>query len=152
VGAAGALLAEFDQLDALMRDQRARAARARQQQRALPEPPTPAEVCGCGLAVGRWTGRETRALREALRMSMRMFAEHLGVSVAAVSGWEHPMAPAPPRLARQAVLDSALNLADADARTRSGLILTSTPHELSGTARSAAGTVVELISGSPESP
>ena len=28
-----------------------------------------------------WTGRETRALRGALRMSVRAFAEHLGVAL-----------------------------------------------------------------------
>ena len=38
--------------------------------------------------VRRWTGREARALRLALRMSVRGFAEHLGVNPAAVSNWE----------------------------------------------------------------
>jgi DNA-binding transcriptional regulator YiaG len=38
--------------------------------------------------VGRWTGREVRALREARRMSVREFAAHLGVSDRMVSKWE----------------------------------------------------------------
>ena len=59
--------------------------------------------CGCTpMVVGRWTGREVRALREALRMSVRAFAEHLGVTTATVSRWEHRRAPAPPRPAAQA--------------------------------------------------
>ncbi|GAA4690964.1 helix-turn-helix domain-containing protein [Phytohabitans rumicis] len=86
------------------------------------------EGCGCGLTVVRWSGRETRALREALRMSIRAFAEHLGVSAATVSGWEHPSAPAPPRLSTQELLDQALKLAGADARTRFGLILAGVVH------------------------
>lgn len=35
--------------------------------------------------VHQWTGLETRALRLALRLSVRAFAEHLGVAVATVS-------------------------------------------------------------------
>ncbi|WP_018785312.1 DNA-binding transcriptional regulator [Micromonospora sp. CNB394] len=38
--------------------------------------------------VQKWTGRETRMLRHALRMSIRDFAEHLGVSERTVSKWE----------------------------------------------------------------
>ena len=38
--------------------------------------------------VYRWTGRETKQLREALRMTQRQFAEHLGVSDRAVAKWE----------------------------------------------------------------
>lgn len=38
--------------------------------------------------VRKWSGRETRALREAKRMSVREFAAHLGVSDRAVSKWE----------------------------------------------------------------
>ena len=39
-------------------------------------------------AVGLWTGREARALRGALRLSVRAFAEHLGVAARTVSKWE----------------------------------------------------------------
>jgi tetratricopeptide (TPR) repeat protein len=40
------------------------------------------------MTVQRWTGIETRALRQALRMSVRRFAEHLGVGIRTVSKWE----------------------------------------------------------------
>jgi transcriptional regulator with XRE-family HTH domain len=67
--------------------------------------------------------RGSRALREALRMSVRLFAEYLGVRTSTVSGWEHCSHPAPPSLATQALLDQELKLADADDKTRFGLIL-----------------------------
>ena len=38
--------------------------------------------------VEKWTGRETRALREALRMGVREFAAHLGVNERTVTKWE----------------------------------------------------------------
>jgi DNA-binding transcriptional regulator YiaG len=38
--------------------------------------------------MGRWTGRETRFLRHALRLTVRDFAEDLGVSPRTVSKWE----------------------------------------------------------------
>jgi DNA-binding transcriptional regulator YiaG len=79
--------------------------------------------CGCSFTVGRWTGRETLALREALRLSVRGFAAHLGIAVATATKWEDRRRPSPPRLAMQAVLDDALRLADADARTRFRVIL-----------------------------
>lgn len=132
-GAGGALLAAFDQVEALARDFQAQAAGRRegqrQQQRVAQYAAIGGEVpheCGCvAVAVGRWTGRETRALREALRMSARVFAEHIGMSTAAVTGWEHRHAPNVPTLAAQALLDRALKFADADAKTRFGLILAS---------------------------
>jgi transcriptional regulator with XRE-family HTH domain len=120
VGAAGGLLAAFDQVDALVRTLQRQAAQARERQRAAryapPAPPVAPDSCGCGVAVGRWTGRESRALRETLRMSLRVFAEYLGVRTSTVSGWEHRSNPAPPSLATQALLDQALKLADAAAR------------------------------------
>jgi transcriptional regulator with XRE-family HTH domain len=159
VGARGALLAAFDQVDALARDFQVQTAQAREherQQRAARYAPTPApapatapDVCGCGLTVGRWTGRETRALREALRMSVRAFAEHLGVTTATVPGWESRAAPAPPRLATQAVLDQALKLADVDAKARFGLILASLPD---GTFRPGIGEARRVARGSTVTP
>ncbi|RSN14791.1 hypothetical protein DMH25_07535 [Streptomyces sp. WAC 01325] len=38
--------------------------------------------------VTKWTGREVKALREAVRMSLMEFAEKLGVSDRIVSRWE----------------------------------------------------------------
>jgi DNA-binding transcriptional regulator YiaG len=130
VGAAGELLAAFEQVDALVQALQTQAVQARERKRAAryaqTAPSGSANGCGCGLVVGRWTGRESRALREALRMSVRVFAEHLGVQTSTVSGWEHPRRPVPPSLATQAVLDQALKSADPDAKTRFGLILVST--------------------------
>jgi hypothetical protein len=60
-------------------------------------------------------------------MSVRVFAEYLGVRTSAVSGWEHRSNPAPPSLATQRCSIRALKLADADAKTRFGLILASVP-------------------------
>ena len=63
-------------------------------------------------AVLRWTGLEARALRFALRMSVRVFAEHLGVAVRTVSKWESLLAATEPRPDTQAILDTALGRAD----------------------------------------
>ncbi|GAA4565673.1 hypothetical protein GCM10023176_14310 [Micromonospora coerulea] len=73
--------------------------------------------------VQKWTGRETRALRHALRMSIRDFAEHLGVSERTVSKWEAAGEAVQPRPEMQAALDTALARADSEVhrRFRSGL-------------------------------
>ncbi|WP_329016825.1 helix-turn-helix domain-containing protein [Streptomyces sp. NBC_01601] len=68
--------------------------------------------------VHHWTGLETRALRLALRLSVRAFAEHLGVAVATVSKWESKRAGTAPRPDTQAMLDTALGRADAPAHLR----------------------------------
>lgn len=103
LGARGALLAMSDQVRALVQDFQAQRDHARdqgRQQAGTPSAPPISPVlacpaaCGCGQAVvGRWTTREVRALREALRMSLRAFSEHLGVAIAAVSSWEHQTTP-----------------------------------------------------------
>jgi transcriptional regulator with XRE-family HTH domain len=72
-----------------------------------------------------WTGREVRALREAMRLSIRAFSEHLGLATATITGWENRRTTVRPRLATQAVLDRALVLIDTDTRTRFRLILQS---------------------------
>ncbi|WP_432839035.1 helix-turn-helix domain-containing protein [Dactylosporangium sp. CA-092794] len=77
-----------------------------------------APACGCDVAVARWTGREIRMLREALRLSVRAFAERLGMAVSTVQRWEDRHRPSPPSQATQSVLDDALRLAGVDARTR----------------------------------
>ena len=38
--------------------------------------------------IGRWTGHEARALRLSLRLSVRAFAEHLGIAARTISKWE----------------------------------------------------------------
>ena len=68
--------------------------------------------------VHHWTGLEARALRLALRMSVRAFAEHLGVGVRTVSKWEKLLTATEPRPDTQAILDTALARADAAAHLR----------------------------------
>ncbi|WFE41501.1 helix-turn-helix transcriptional regulator [Micromonospora sp. WMMD998] len=68
--------------------------------------------------VQKWTGRETRALRHALRMSIRDFAEHLGVSERTVSKWEAGREAVQPRPEMQAALDTALRRASDEAMIR----------------------------------
>lgn len=68
--------------------------------------------------VNHWTGLEARALRLALRMSVRAFAEHLGVGVRTVSKWEKLLSATEPRPDTQAILDTALSRADAAVHLR----------------------------------
>ncbi|WTD64881.1 helix-turn-helix domain-containing protein [Micromonospora sp. NBC_01638] len=68
--------------------------------------------------VQAWTGRETRALRQALRMSIRDFAENLGVSERTVSKWEAGQDAVRPRPEMQAALDTALSRAGSQAADR----------------------------------
>ncbi|UWE12959.1 helix-turn-helix domain-containing protein [Actinacidiphila bryophytorum] len=68
--------------------------------------------------VHHWTGREARALRLALRMTVRGFAEHLGVGVRTVSKWEQLLTATEPRPESQAILDTALARAEAAVHLR----------------------------------
>lgn len=65
-----------------------------------------------------WTGEEAGALRRALRLSVRAYAEHLGVAVRTVSKWEHLGASVQPRPDTQAILDTALERASPAERLR----------------------------------
>lgn len=73
-----------------------------------------------------WTGHEARALRLALRFSVRAFAEHLGVAIRTVSKWEAAGASRQPRPDMQAALDKVLANADSQARARFDELQTST--------------------------
>ena len=68
--------------------------------------------------VPHWTGAEARALRLAQRMSMRSFAEHLGVSLRTIAKWEDQRSEVRLRPDSQALLDTALAKADAGVRLR----------------------------------
>ncbi|MCX4386476.1 DUF5919 domain-containing protein [Micromonospora peucetia] len=68
--------------------------------------------------VQRWTGRETKTLRYALRMSIRDFAVHLGVAQRTVSKWEAGGESVNPRPEMQAALDTALAQAADEAQRR----------------------------------
>ncbi|MFD3380730.1 MULTISPECIES: helix-turn-helix domain-containing protein [unclassified Streptomyces] len=75
------------------------------------------------VSVRQWTGREASVLRAALRMSMRAFAEHLGVALRTVAKWESLGAETQPRPDTQAILDTALAHADAAAHARFEAVL-----------------------------
>nr|WP_280922465.1 helix-turn-helix transcriptional regulator [Streptomyces iakyrus] len=65
-----------------------------------------------------WTGREVKALREAVRMSPKEFAEKLRVSDRIVSRWEADGERATRRMVNQAALDTLLAKADKDSQGR----------------------------------
>ncbi|MFI9640886.1 helix-turn-helix domain-containing protein [Micromonospora sp. NPDC051925] len=139
LGAGGTLLEAFDALYELVSTRRVERAwiaeqdRLRRHQAAAPPYPQhsltvePA-VCGCTMiTIARWSGRETLALREALRLSVQAFAERLRIAPSIVAEWEDRRQSAPPSLTMQAALDDALKLADQDARTRFARILQMSP-------------------------
>jgi DNA-binding transcriptional regulator YiaG len=71
----------------------------------------------------RWSGREIRALRLALRMTIEEFAGHLGVHPRTVGKWNtHPDHVTVPELQR--ALDTVLAHAATPARQRFALALT----------------------------
>jgi transcriptional regulator with XRE-family HTH domain len=74
-------------------------------------------------SLAHWTGREARALRRALRLSVRAFAERLGVGVRTVTKWESLGAETTPRPFTQSILDTALSGADVEAKQRFELLL-----------------------------
>jgi transcriptional regulator with XRE-family HTH domain len=74
-------------------------------------------------AIGSWTGREARALRQALRLSVRAFAEHLDIAARTVSKWEKLGEATRPYPDQQALLDTALDRAGSAAQERFILLL-----------------------------
>ncbi|MET8763034.1 hypothetical protein [Lentzea sp. NPDC004782] len=74
-------------------------------------------------SLAHWTGREAWALRRALRLSVRTFAERLGVGIRTVTKWEALGAETTPRPFMQAILDTALSTADAGTKQRFELLL-----------------------------
>jgi transcriptional regulator with XRE-family HTH domain len=85
--------------------------------------------------VHRWTGLEARALRLALRLSVRAFAERLGVAVGTVSKWEKLLAGTSPRPDTQAILDTALERADTAVHLRFETALAQASHPGASMAR-----------------
>ena len=73
--------------------------------------------------IRKWTGRESRALREAMRLSQRDFANDLGVSSRSVSKWEAGGVDFVQREESQAILDTKLRQVSDEVRTRFELIL-----------------------------
>jgi transcriptional regulator with XRE-family HTH domain len=68
--------------------------------------------------VYRWTGREAKLLRQALRLSIRDFAAHLGIGARTVNKWEARQADITPLPHMQEVLDTALAQASNEAKAR----------------------------------
>jgi DNA-binding XRE family transcriptional regulator len=68
--------------------------------------------------VREWTGLEAKALRAALRMTMREFADYLGVGTRTVAKWEARGRGIQPLPQTQAILDTALAKASSDAQAR----------------------------------
>lgn len=73
--------------------------------------------------VGKWTGHEARALRLALRMSVRAFAEHLGLAARTISKWEKAGRNTTPWPDNQAILDTTLSQAADGAKARFALLV-----------------------------
>lgn len=70
------------------------------------------------ITVRSWTGQEARALRAARRMSIRGFAEYLGVNERVVSNWEARGTTITPRPVNQQALDTCLSEASHEERSR----------------------------------
>jgi transcriptional regulator with XRE-family HTH domain len=68
--------------------------------------------------VQHWTGAQTKALRQAMRLSIRAFAAHLGVDTRTVNKWEARGNTITLLPDNQALLDTALARAPEDAKTR----------------------------------
>ncbi|GGL18988.1 helix-turn-helix domain-containing protein [Mangrovihabitans endophyticus] len=76
------------------------------------------------MTVPCWTGREAAALRQARRMSIRAYAQHLGVSLDTVANWQRRGEQARLRTETQQMLDTDLARAGDDVRQRFAQILT----------------------------
>ena len=76
--------------------------------------------------VGQWTGQEASALRHALRLTIRDFAEHLGVAERTVAKWEAGGPAIVPAPIMQAALDTMLARTSDDAKARFGMLLAAT--------------------------
>jgi transcriptional regulator with XRE-family HTH domain len=73
----------------------------------------------CPMATVRcWTGAETEALRQAMRLSIRAFAAHLGVDARTVNKWEARGNTITLLPDTQALMDTALGRAPEDVKTR----------------------------------
>jgi transcriptional regulator with XRE-family HTH domain len=75
------------------------------------------------IVVARWTGQEASALRQALRMTIRDFADHLGVAERTVAKWEAGGSAMVPVPVLQAALDTVLARASDEAKVRFAMLL-----------------------------
>src|SRR6185312_2822281 len=70
------------------------------------------------ITVPNWTGAETKALRQAMRLSIRAFAAHLGIDARTINKWEARHTTITLRPHTQELMDTALRQAPEEARTR----------------------------------
>lgn len=99
-------------------------------------------------AVQCWTGTQTKALRQAMRLSVRAFAEHLGVDARTVNNWEARGGTITLLPDTQALMDTALSRATEEVKTRFIQTVDSTKQEqTAGEAR-----LVEPAHGLPTGP
>lgn len=73
--------------------------------------------------IERWTGVEVRALRHAHRLTVRGFAERLGVGVRTVAGWEAKRGETQLRPESQEILDTFLRKASEEIQQRFDALL-----------------------------
>lgn len=73
--------------------------------------------------IRKWTGHESRVLRQAMRLSQRDFANDLGISAKSVATWEAGGSRFVQRPESQAILDTKLSQVSDEVRARFKLIL-----------------------------
>ena len=76
------------------------------------------------MAVEKWTGRETKALRNAMRLTQKDFALLIPVSDRMVRLWQTGGESVAPRPAKQAALDTLLARAGVEVQERFALLIT----------------------------
>lgn len=99
--------------------------------------------------VRRWSGHEARTLRRALRMSIRGFADHLGVAARTVSKWEERGTATFPLPDTQSILDTALDRADDNAKRRFEMFMREDADDVNDMNRRAVLGLLGPVAASP---
>jgi transcriptional regulator with XRE-family HTH domain len=81
-----------------------------------------------------WTGAETKALRQAMRLSIRAFAAYLGIDARTVNKWEARHGTITLRPHTQELMDTALQRAPEEVKTRFAQTVSSAQQEQHGNA------------------
>jgi tetratricopeptide (TPR) repeat protein len=96
------------------------------------------------ITVQCWTGVETKALRQAMRLSIRAFAAYLGIDARTVNKWEARHTTITLRPHTQELLDTALQQAPEDVQTRFTQTMRSAQQELHENATQRAASAHDL--------
>jgi transcriptional regulator with XRE-family HTH domain len=91
-----------------------------------------------------WTGADTKALRQAMRLSIRAFAAHLGIDARTVNKWEARHGTITLRPHTQALMDTALTRAPEDVQMRFAHIMRSAQQEQHENAAQSAAPAHDL--------